>query len=331
MDYPLCEKFDELKKSLPDELKRHASVDFNKNENIKYYCPNGNSGHNECITELDKINAACLWLLNENITKGIDDLRNEQVEAFIIYIMIWLNYMLNLKKDGKITALKDFYTNHIENNTHYTNCTNGDNGCSNKLKGKMRYNNFKEIIFKNMDFSNIDIKDISKFYEAFKLLCKMHDELNDGKLECTNYLEYANKIVGKFKELNENSSATRNTSYSQVWSTLSTDYDNFKDEYDDINCVDIPSLPSIKTTQHHIQSSEDHSEHGSVHGSVQNSDVTSSSLSMVKKLILALSIFSAITIILGIFYKGSLFVLRKRAQKQHVREKLKNIKKRMNH
>ncbi|EAA21555.1 putative yir3 protein [Plasmodium yoelii yoelii] len=79
--------------------------------------------------------------------------------------------------------------------------------------------------------------------------------------------------------------------------------------------MNIPSIPPIKTTQHQIHSS----------------GVTSSSLSIVNKIIIALSIFSAITIFLGIFYKCSLFVLRKRAQKQHLREKLKNIKKRMNH
>ncbi|VTZ80362.1 PIR protein [Plasmodium yoelii] len=324
MDYEMCEKFDELKKSLPDELESYASVDFNQNENIKYYCTNGVTG-NTCETEIDKINAACLWLLNENISKGIDDLSNEHVKSFIIYIMIWLNYMLNLKNDGEINNLNDFYTKHIENNTHYTNCTNGDNGC-NKLKGKTGYINFKDAIFKNMDFSNIDIKDISKFYDAFKLLCKIYDELNVKNLECTNYLKYANNIVDKFNELNENSSATRNTLYIQAWSTLSTDYDNFKEEHNDI-CMDFPSLPSIKTTQHDVQISEGHSEHDSV----QSSDVTSSSFSIVKKLILALSIFSAITIFLGIFYKCSLFILRKRAQKQHLREKLKNIKKRMNH
>ncbi|WBY55856.1 PIR protein [Plasmodium yoelii yoelii] len=173
-----------------------------------------------------------------------------------------------------------------------------------------------------MDFSNIDIKDISKFYDAFKSLCKMHTESNEGNIESTEYLEHANNIVDKFTKLNENSNVTRNTLYIQVWSTLSTDYNNFKNEHNDI-CMGFPSIPSMKITQHHIQSSE--------HGSVQNSGVTSSSLSIVKKLILALSIFSAITIILGIFYKCSLFVLRKRAQKQHLKEKLKNIKKRMNH
>ncbi|VTZ79231.1 PIR protein [Plasmodium yoelii] len=319
MDYDMCENFNIVIKNYPDESKITEEHDIHGIDGIEKYCVD-----EECKTELDKINAACLWLLNENISKGIDDLNNEDVKSFIIYIMIWLNYMLNLKNDGKITNLNEFYTKHIENNTHYTNCTNGDNGCI-KLKGKTEYNNFKEIIFKNMDFSNIDFKDISKFYEAFKLLCKLHDELNEGNLECTKYLGYANKIVRKFKELNESSSVTRNTLYIQTWSTLSTDYDNFKEDYSG-NCVDIPSFPSIKTPQH-VQSSEEHSEHGSV----ESSDVISSSLSIVKKLILALSIFSAITIFLGIFYKCSLFVLRKRAQKQHSREKLKNIKKRMNH
>ncbi|CDS44857.1 PIR protein [Plasmodium yoelii] len=323
MDYPLCEKFDELKKSLPDELENHASVDFNQNENIKYYCPNGVTG-NQCETELDKINAACLWLFNENIANGIDDLSNEDVKSFIIYIMIWLNYMLNLKNDEK-TNLNNFYTI-IEKNTNYTNCTNGNSDCSNKLKGKTGYNNFKEIIDNRKDLLNINFEDIFKFYDAFKLLCKMHTESNKNTLECNEYLVYANKIVDKFKELNESSSVTGNTSYSQIWSTLSTDYDNFKENYNDI-CRGIPSFPPIKKTQHNVKISEDHSEHGSV----QNYGVTSSSLSIVKKLILALSIFSAITIFLGIFYKGSLFVLRKRAQKQHLREKLKNIKKRMNH
>ncbi|ETB58026.1 hypothetical protein YYC_04119 [Plasmodium yoelii 17X] len=34
------------------------------------------------------------------------------------YIVIWLNYMLRLKENG-INKLDDFYTNHIETNTHY--------------------------------------------------------------------------------------------------------------------------------------------------------------------------------------------------------------------
>lgn len=36
--------------------------------------------------------------------------------------MIWLSYMLKLKKDRKIKKLNEFYEAHIKNNSHYTNC-----------------------------------------------------------------------------------------------------------------------------------------------------------------------------------------------------------------
>ncbi|CDS44055.1 PIR protein [Plasmodium yoelii] len=316
MDSELCENFDIVIENYPDELKNSEEYDIHGIHGIEEYCLDEESREKKCKTELSNINATCLWLLNKNIANRIDDLSNEQAKSVIIYIMIWLNYMLNLKNDGKIN-LNNFYTI-IEKNANYTNCTNGDNDCSNKLKGKTGYNNFKDVIVKNMDFSNINFEDISKFYDAFKLLCKMHTESNDGNIECNQYLEYVNNIVDKFKKLNDDSSISGDSSYSKVWYTLSTDYDSFKKK-----CDSFPSFPSIKITQHQIKSSE--------HGSVQSSDVTSSSLSIVKKLILALSIFSATTIFLGIFFKCSLFILRKRSQKQHLREKLKNIKKRMNH
>ncbi|EAA15326.1 hypothetical protein YYC_02812 [Plasmodium yoelii 17X] len=297
----------------PRKLNNSGECNIQNIPGIDEYCPDRESEGKKCKTELDKINAVCLWLFDQNIAHRIDNLSNENVKAFIIYIMIWLNYMLNLKKDEE-TKLSDFYNN-IENDTNYTNCTNDDNDCNSTLKDKAGYNNFKDAIFKNMDFSNINFEDISKFYDVFKLLCKMHTESNEGKIECTKYLGYANNIVGKFNELNRNSSISGDSSYSKVWSTLSNDYDNFKNEYDDTSCMGIPSIPPIKIKQNHVQSS----------------GVISSSLSILNKIIIALSIFTAITIFLGIFYKCSLFVLRKRDQKQHLREKLKNIKKRMNH
>ncbi|EAA18310.1 putative yir1 protein, partial [Plasmodium yoelii yoelii] len=281
-----CENFNIAIEHYPDELNISEKRDMHNIAGIRNYCPKGNSGYNECITELDKINATCLWLFNKNIAYRYDELSSEQFKAFIIYIMIWLNYMLNLKKDEN-PNLNNLYTNHIEKNEHYTNCKRHSKDCNSTLKEKTEYNNFKDAIVKNMDLLKIDIKDISKFYDAFKLLCKMHTEYDEDKLECPKYLGYANDIVGKFKKLNESSSITGNTSYSQIWYTLSTDYENFKKQDNVANCTNIPSLPSIKTTQHHVQSS----------------GVTSSSLSIVKKLILALSIFSAITIFLGIFYK----------------------------
>ncbi|CDU16872.1 PIR protein [Plasmodium yoelii] len=319
MDHFLCIRFSTLRGYYPDELNISKERDIHNIGGIVKYCPNGNSRDKKCNTELDKINAACLWLFEQNIANRIDDLSSEQVKAFIIYIMIWLNYMLNLKKDGKITALKDFYTNHIENNPNYINCKSDGNDCNSTLNDKAGYNNFKEVIVKNMELSNINFEDISKFYDAFKLLCKMYIEFNEDEPECTKYLEYANNFVDKYKKLNGNSSVTGNISYSQVLCTLSTDYDNFKKKCNGINCMNIPLLPPIKTIQHPVQSSKDHSEHASV----QKSDVTSSSLSIVNKLILALSIFGAITVFWGISYKYSLFGFRKRSKKQHLRENLK--------
>ncbi|ETB57259.1 hypothetical protein YYC_05055 [Plasmodium yoelii 17X] len=323
-------RFSTLRGYYSDELNNPTKSDIHSIGGAVKYCPNGNSGNNKCNTEFDKMNAACLWLFEQTIANRINDLSNEHIKAFIIYIMIWLNYILNLKKDGKINNLSDFYTNHIENNADYTKCKKGDKDCNSTLNDKAGYNNFKEIIVKNMEFSNIDFEDISKFYDAFKLLCKMHTEFDKKSPDCTKYLEYANSFVDKYKELNGDSSVTGNTSYSQVWSTLSTDYENFKKKCDEIKCSNYSSFPTIgnkknivniseRNSEETIKTSKDHSEHASV----QKSDVTSSSSSIVNKLILALSIFGAITIFLGISYKYSLFGFRKKAQKQHLRGKLK--------
>ncbi|SCL81735.1 Plasmodium variant antigen protein Cir/Yir/Bir, putative [Plasmodium berghei] len=147
MDHQLCGRFRTLRAYLPDELNESTTLDFHNNGSIRNYCPNGDSGNTkECKTDLDKINAACLWLFQQNIIINIDSLSKEKSEAFIIYIMIWLSYMLNLKNVNNIKSLKDFYTNHIKNNTHYTTCNKSDNDCSNSLKNKTGYNNFKELI-----------------------------------------------------------------------------------------------------------------------------------------------------------------------------------------
>ncbi|SCL81644.1 Plasmodium variant antigen protein Cir/Yir/Bir, putative, partial [Plasmodium berghei] len=117
--------------------------------------------------------------------------------------------------------------------------------------------------------------------------------------------------------------------------TLSTDYDNIKNECKDAQCSNFPILPAIKTTQNATngpkQASETISITNSIKTSSQTSEVTSSSSSIGNKLFTVLSIFGAIAFFLGISYKYSLFGRRKRAQKQYLREKIKNIKKRMNH
>ncbi|VTZ72763.1 PIR protein [Plasmodium yoelii] len=315
MDYRLCARFDKLRSYLPDELNISTSNDIHSLGNAKNYCPNRDSGETECKTDLDKINAGCLWLFEQNIVNRISTLSKDHSKVFIVYVMIWLDHMLNLKKNEKIKNLNDFYEGHIKNNTHYTKCNKKNNNnyedCSNKLNDKTGYNNFKEFIEKNEYLMNIGINDMSKFYDAFKPLCNMYTELNANDASDKRYLKNAKEFVKKYDELN-NPNNTKDSAYYQVLSTLSSDYNNFKKYCDDnnVDCNDIPLLPEIKTTNNPVQDSG------------QKIEATSSSSSITNKLIPVLSIIVAIPIFLGIFYKYSLFGFRKRSQKQHLREKL---------
>ncbi|VTZ78716.1 PIR protein [Plasmodium yoelii] len=305
MDYDLCKQFSELRKYYPDELGTSSEHDFHKNGNIKEYCPNGVTG-NKCETEPDKIKAGSLWLFEQLFVENNKNINTVQ------YIIIWLSYKLNQKTYNEIKDLNDFYTKCIENNTHYTNCKQGGQDCSKKLNGNIGYKNYKEIINRRKNLLNINIENMSKFYDAFKPLCNMYTELNENNTISDKSIENANKFVEKYNELNV-SDIDKDSPYHQVLSTLLSDYNNLKDYCDSnsIDCSSISFLTQTKTEGNGMQISE------------EICYVTLSSLSIVKKLILALLIFSAISIFLGIFFKCSLFVLRKRAQKQYLREKLK--------
>ncbi|ETB60004.1 hypothetical protein YYC_02397 [Plasmodium yoelii 17X] len=318
MDYKMCGRFRHLRLFYPDESGKSSYSDFHNNGNIKNYCPSQN-----CNTDLDKINAACLWLIEQTIVNRINDLNSEKYKVFVIYIMIWLSHMLKLKKFNNINYLKDFYTNNIENNAHYTSCKKNDNDCSNSLKNKTGYNNFKEFIEENECFMSINIEEMSKFYDAFKLLCEMYDKANINESNCRENLENGKNFVEKYKELNEDSSITKNSSCNQILTTLSTDYNNFKTQCNKVGYNDFPSLQEKTTTQYSVEISEGNPVKKSEDHSGQNSEATSSSLPIANKLIPILSIFAAIPIFLGISYKYSLFGFRKRSQKQQLREKLK--------
>ncbi|EAA19593.1 putative yir1 protein [Plasmodium yoelii yoelii] len=307
-----CLRFDKLRNYFPDELNKPTKNDIHSLGNIKDYCSNGESEGTGCKTYLDKINGGCLWLFKQNIINNIDSLSKDQSKVFIIYIMLWLNYMLNLKKDEKIKNLNGFYTKYIENNTHYTNCKKNDNDCSNLLKDKTGYNNFKEFIEKNKHLMNINIEDLSKFYDASKLLCNMYTELDANDPKCEKCLENARKFVEKYEKINA-SDISEDSPYYQILSTLSNEYNNFKNycSANHVDCSDIPLLSPINTTKKKLQISE------------LSFEDTSSSLSIVNKLFIVLSIFGAIAIFFGISYKYSLFGFRKQAQRQHLREKLK--------
>ncbi|WBY54881.1 PIR protein [Plasmodium yoelii yoelii] len=275
MDKKLCQQFKSVLTYFPDELENGENYNFvYGDQNFKKYCTNS------CDSNLEKINA----------------------------VFIWLSYMVSLKKENGINKLNDFYTKHIETNTHYIS----------KLGDARGYNCYKEIIDQKKDLLNMDNSIISNFYKAFKSLCEMYSAFGGNTSNCKKCSKNFNQFVEKYKELNENYNNTDNSPYRKILFTLSTDYNNLKNECKDAQDVVFPSLPEIKTSQNTTKIPGETSDKN-----VQNSDVIPSSSSIVSKLIPVLSIFPAIPIFLGIAYKYSLFGFRKRSQKQHIREKLK--------
>ncbi|ETB58005.1 hypothetical protein YYC_04283 [Plasmodium yoelii 17X] len=321
MDNQICLRFDKLRNYLPDDLNISKGSDIHSLGNIKKYCSNGESEGTGCKTDLDKINGGCLWLFEQNIINRISDFgdsSDEKHKVFIIYIMLWLNFKLNQTTHAKNTEFKDFYNKYIENNTYYTNCKKIKNNddCSSSLKEATGYNNFKEFIEPNKCLMNIGINDVSNLYDAFKSLCNMYTELSANNPQNKKYLENAREFVEKYEKLNV-SAISEDSPYYKVLSTLSNDYNNFKNycKNNKNDCSDIPLLPNIKTKENGVRNSEPSPEH--------ISEVTPSSSSITNKLIPVLSIIVAIPIFLGIFYKYSLFGFRKRTKKQHLKEKIK--------
>ncbi|EAA19329.1 putative yir1 protein [Plasmodium yoelii yoelii] len=299
MDNQICSRFNTLRTFLPDDLNNSTSKDINKLGNAKNYCPKDGS-ENKCETEADKINAGFLWLFEQNIINRISDFSgssDEKHKMFIIYIMLWLNYMLSLKKDNKIKNINDFYEVHIKDNTHYTKCTKNDKNCSDSLKDKTGYNNFKEFIEANKCLMNNGIDNVSNLYAGFKSLCNMYSEIDANDRTSKNYLVKANEFVKKYDELNKHPNITKDSPYYQVLSTLSDDYNNFKTycKNNKNDCSDIQPLSPINIKENSLQDSG--------HDQVQNSGATSSSLSITNKLIPVLSIIGVIGFLLGISYK----------------------------
>ncbi|SCL87340.1 Plasmodium variant antigen protein Cir/Yir/Bir, putative, partial [Plasmodium chabaudi chabaudi] len=153
-----------------------------------------------------------------------------------------LIYKLNKYPQKGINTLNDFYTKHIEKNEYY-------NVEITKSSDKKTY---KDIIYRKHDLMNIGIKDMPKFYEAFKSLCDMYTELdkeNQDYQDCANCSKKSNEFVVSFEKLNEDPNITGNRSYRKILYTLSTDYDDFKNYFAE-KCSgysDIPTLSAIKT------------------------------------------------------------------------------------
>ncbi|VTZ68603.1 CIR protein [Plasmodium chabaudi chabaudi] len=285
MNEDMCKIFEMMWEDFPDTLGNDGNYQF-KNEDIySKYC---DSNCDNCRTDLDKINAACFVLFKIFFEDSESFMKNAKCNMNIAqYIIIWLSYILSLKENNNISNLKDFYDLYINSNDKYND----------KITGVKDYTSYKDLIDKNNYFLSMNMKIVSKFYTSFKSLCSMYNEIEGNKSNSTKCLEEAKNFVDEYEKHNENYDINKDSLYSQILSTLLTDYNNFKSYFVEkcSHCRDISAFPVIKTT---------------------------SSLSIASKLIPVLLMF-AIPIFLGIAYKYSLFGFDKRVQRQTLRKKYK--------
>ncbi|CDU18687.1 PIR protein [Plasmodium yoelii] len=309
MNTQMCKEFQEVRNSISDESEYKGITEFGDDHFLNKYCDS-----NQCHSDYDRISAGCLYLLDQLYKdSGVIPSPKNSNPYIVDYILIWLSYMLNLinSKEDNIT---DFYGSHINSCDKYKTEISE---LKNHYHDYGNYN-YKGLIDKRKDFLYMDSNIVPKFYEAFKLLCNLYNELDYNNKNCEKYLKDNSEFFKKYKELKD-SDITNSSPYKEMLSTLLTDYNDFKKE-----CNSILSYLSAKEKEKPGQILLDSSGEyvDSLEQGIDNYDVASSSSSIVSKLIPILLIFGAIPIFLGISYKYSLFGFRKRVQK-HLRKKLK--------
>ncbi|CDS44872.1 PIR protein [Plasmodium yoelii] len=272
MSYKECDAINEIDNyfvDVPNNSRKDGSGDL-----LNVYCPNKN-----CSNDEEKIISGFIMLL-----KMVDN-ENINSEKLVEFAILWLSYKLNKKKEIGTTRLYDFYTENIEKNSCYKGNIPTDSNS----------NINKDVIENKIRSMDIDIKDISNFYDAFKSLCNMYSEINaENNTECKTCLENAGEFFEKCEKVKNVFDITKGSSYLQLWSSLSNDYKNFENNYNSNWCDNVPSVVACP-----------------------RSSITKNTLITIA------IIFVASSILLGVSYKYSLFGFRKRSQKQHLREMLK--------
>ncbi|ETB59318.1 hypothetical protein YYC_02836 [Plasmodium yoelii 17X] len=249
-----------------------TKLDFYENSNFKKYCPEKN-----CDSELEKITIGFLWLLERYFTIYRNKGYGDDTNSFFLYMISWFSYKLKKNSESDSTTINDFYNENVINGDKY----------SQFKKDSSKFTGLDEVLNKKSDFLNINIKDLSEFYDAFKLICSMYGNVetntNDDTLPNNGTL-----FFNKYTKLNDECKI-KSTARSKIFSALSTDYNTFKNYCTrrGANCKDFSSLPEITEFSALESTSGD----------------TSSSASIGNKFFTVLSIFGAIGLFLGISYK----------------------------
>ncbi|CAD2096687.1 CIR protein PIR protein [Plasmodium vinckei] len=306
-------EFNKINGYFSETMSYGLTIERTKRE-INKYCHYGNTqGYGQCHDYFQRASSGVIYLLT-----NLKDKFDSKYDKLAEYAILWLCYKLSIKPKNKLTDLNKFYNQYIVKNNDYNKKINGDDSPT-----------YKEIINKKKDLMNMNINEILKFYEALKTLCNMYSECNKGSFDCNNCSQKAKKFVQIFEKLNKDSKNLENTSYGQMLYRLLDDYNNLKNKYGNDKCTDFPSIPQLNLPKSSAQNPVVNSENLSVQPTALSSEVTSSNSSISTTLIPALSIVSVIPVFLGIAYKYSLFGIDKLFQRQYLRTKLKNVKKKM--
>ncbi|SCL86011.1 CIR protein [Plasmodium chabaudi adami] len=281
----MCRRFKTVWGDFPDQLDK-GDYKFNDDGYSDLFT------NIKCDNDIDKINVVSFWLFVQNFGDDSSFTINEKSNIDIVYYMvIWLIHMLRLKDGGQIDNVTEFYNKCINTGQSYINSANN----------ARTYESYMGLINSKLCLMNEGIKDISKFYDAFKSLCNMYNGFNPDSPYCTQCLDDAKKFAKKY-EILFNDTDAEDSLYSQILSILSADYYNFINQcYEKKEgCGRFPCLPPY------------------------------SRCPLTKNALISITfIFVAIPIFLGFAYKHSLFGFGKRSQKQYLREKRKKIKSKM--
>ncbi|ETB56073.1 hypothetical protein YYC_05899 [Plasmodium yoelii 17X] len=221
--------FNEVCKSINTIDEYYAANPNNTEENNPWNLLNLLISDNNCSSDDPKLISEFIVLLT--LFNGIDIGEKLDSDKLVEYAILWLSYKLNQKTQNGTTKLDDFFTNDVVTNSCYDE--NIGTASDSKIK--------KDVIKKQISSMNIDIKDISNFYDAFKSLCNMYSEFDTEKKHCKTCLENAGELFEKYEKLKNALDINKGSSYLQLLSSLSNDYKNFEKIYN-LECSSISPL-----------------------------------------------------------------------------------------
>ncbi|ETB56472.1 hypothetical protein YYC_05545 [Plasmodium yoelii 17X] len=177
MNSKVCESINTIDMYFDDDSKNPGEYNFM--ELLNRFSSDCNYSSDE-----EKIISGFIMLLNMIGEEYIDS------EKLVEYAILWLINKLNQKKENGTMILENFYTDNIKtNNCYKEHITDSDENIN------------KNVIEKKIRSMDIDIKDISNFYDAFKSLCNMYSEVDIDNYQCKTCLENAGELFEKYEKL----------------------------------------------------------------------------------------------------------------------------------